>query len=329
MSYQPFLDDSEQYDGRQDPARRLPSSGVRRTAGTVRQMLDPRAVFNRVFSGEGGFEALPTTEAGGGFSRRGQTKSMGFRPRGERKTFSKPERLNTAGRISVRNRKLIEKTDIFKGPWPTFARVLTICCPNVLLSSVGGMKDFRVRQAWREKVALCFVVFCISAVVVFFTLVLKELLCSAAKQTEISRTSISVETFNTIVIAGSLYDKGSSVPEYSHMFENLPPGFSVSDQFTQKDTPSCAALPDYLATNPVLNVQNTCYSQGGCLRLDDATAKINLTMLGSPTFTWSYLYRNAPRIQNFIVLNNAVLDLNPYLLQYPNPDPTNDLDTAL
>ncbi|KXS14401.1 glycosyltransferase family 2 protein [Gonapodya prolifera JEL478] len=317
MSYEPFLSD--------EPVQQ--TSPVRRTAGTVRQMLDPRAVFNKVFGGEGGFEALPTSESGG-FGRRGATRSGGgIRGRSERKTLTKP--LRATQRHTTVRKKLIERTDIFKGPWPTFSRIITICCPNFLLSSIGGMKDYRVRQAWREKVGLCFIVFLISCLIVFFTLALKELLCSTAKQTAIQRSSVSVETFDTLVIAGQLYNRSTVLPEFSHMFENLPPGFSVSDQFTETPAPSCASLPDNLINNAVVQQHNPCYSQGGCVPLDYVTSTFNLTVVGSPVYDWGYLYRQAPRIQNLIVLNDAVLDLTTYFSANPTPDLTNPLDVAL
>lgn len=50
-----------------------------------------------------------------------------------------------------------------------FTRVATFWAPSVLLSSVGGLKDKAVRRAWREKMALCFIILVLCALIGFAT----------------------------------------------------------------------------------------------------------------------------------------------------------------
>ncbi|CAG8443029.1 816_t:CDS:2 [Ambispora leptoticha] len=62
-------------------------------------------------------------------------------------------------------------------PWVIFSLIITGCCCNPCLSSIGKMKDPNIRQAWREKVALCFIILCISGFMGFLTFGLSTLAC--------------------------------------------------------------------------------------------------------------------------------------------------------
>ncbi|KAI9101814.1 hypothetical protein DFS34DRAFT_567145, partial [Phlyctochytrium arcticum] len=46
---------------------------------------------------------------------------------------------------------------------------VTCCIPPVLLRTWGGMSDRAVQQAWREKLALCFIILAMCAALGFLT----------------------------------------------------------------------------------------------------------------------------------------------------------------
>jgi hypothetical protein len=61
--------------------------------------------------------------------------------------------------------------------WRIFSHVITFWAPPFLLSSIGGLKDKPSRQAWREKVALCFIAIVLGGTVGFATMGLDRALC--------------------------------------------------------------------------------------------------------------------------------------------------------
>ncbi|RKP07402.1 chitin synthase-domain-containing protein, partial [Thamnocephalis sphaerospora] len=62
-------------------------------------------------------------------------------------------------------------------PWEWFSLIVTGCCFDVLLDHFGGMRDRNVRQAWREKVALCVIILAISTALGFLTFGFSDLAC--------------------------------------------------------------------------------------------------------------------------------------------------------
>lgn len=61
--------------------------------------------------------------------------------------------------------------------WVTLVWALTFYIPNFTLSKLGGMKRPDVQMAWREKVALCMLIFLMCGVVLFVILGLGKVLC--------------------------------------------------------------------------------------------------------------------------------------------------------
>lgn len=61
-------------------------------------------------------------------------------------------------------------------PWRWFAQGLTCCIPGFILKSVGGMTP-PVQQAWREKIALCFICGVMMLILAFITFALQDLIC--------------------------------------------------------------------------------------------------------------------------------------------------------
>jgi chitin synthase len=91
-----------------------------------------------------------------------------------RHTLSHRERAKTIRKL-VANSHVVptEKKPSF---WAKFAKVVTCCFPGCALRCCG-LETSGVRQAWREKVALCFIIALISATSLFIMLFLGNLLC--------------------------------------------------------------------------------------------------------------------------------------------------------
>ncbi|ORZ41372.1 chitin synthase-domain-containing protein [Catenaria anguillulae PL171] len=75
--------------------------------------------------------------------------------------------------------RVIEKkpTSPSRKRWVCFTWFVTWWIPSFCLSICGRMKDKHVQQAWREKVALCFIIFLLSCVVLFVIGVAGLIIC--------------------------------------------------------------------------------------------------------------------------------------------------------
>ncbi|KAJ1563290.1 hypothetical protein HK096_001585, partial [Nowakowskiella sp. JEL0078] len=80
------------------------------------------------------------------------------------KTLYKPERYVEPAPLFTDSLSRKKKKN---SPWRIFSRTVTCCISGCCLRSCG-VKGTGPMQAWREKVALCWVAFLLSALVVFF-----------------------------------------------------------------------------------------------------------------------------------------------------------------
>src|SRR5438128_7091679 len=82
---------------------------------------------------------------------------------GRGKTLSRPERYQPATPL-LTGAKKSSSWD----PWVLFSRIVTFWAPGALLSSFG-LPDKGSKQAWREKIALCFIALIMGGIVAFLT----------------------------------------------------------------------------------------------------------------------------------------------------------------
>ncbi|ODA78502.1 hypothetical protein RJ55_05883 [Drechmeria coniospora] len=78
----------------------------------------------------------------------------------------------------AKDKKIKTKSvDLTRRLWVGFVWALTFWIPSFLLRFVGRMRRPDVRMAWREKLALCFLIFLMNAIVVFWIIGFGRLLC--------------------------------------------------------------------------------------------------------------------------------------------------------
>ena len=107
-------------------------------------------------------------------------ESFGYQKRASmlnrRKTLSRPERYQPATpMLPGDDKKAFD-------PWVFFSKVVTFWAPASLLSSVGGLHDKSSQQAWREKIALCFIALLMGGSVAFLTVGFASVLCPPSQQ---------------------------------------------------------------------------------------------------------------------------------------------------
>ncbi len=212
--------------------------------------------------------------------------------------------------------------------WVIFTRVVTFWAPSVLLSSVGGLKDKAVRRAWREKMALCFIILVLCALIGFATVGLQRVLCP--QQTLETERFISLGTTSgTLGIQGAMFNiSQSKSPDPSINFLTLSsqlPGQDITSLFSRDatDFPLCRGLSFRAAQDPPCNSATPCPLGP----LNSATFKnAQLVNITRPV---GYDWDQVSNLSNYIVLEGYVLNLNPYMKLHPNPIPGDAVDLAL
>ena len=203
--------------------------------------------------------------------------------------------------------------------WTFFSYIVTFWAPPVLLSSLGGMRDKATRQAWREKVSLCFIALVLGGAVGFTTVGLDRVLCPASSQSNPSMFTRIGSTPGTLGILGNEYNASNAQTSNGVNFLKLSqsfPGQDITSYFTRTSAlyPACNGLPFKAATDPPCpNGNNSC-------PLGSLTpATIASTKLVSTSKRIGYGWDQVANLTNFIVIDGNVLNMEPYLTSRKSP----------
>ena len=212
--------------------------------------------------------------------------------------------------------------------WNIFSHIVTFWAPPFLLSSMAGLRDRPTRQAWREKIALCFIALILGGLVGFATVGLNKALCPTNLGTSPNRfTSIGSDP-NALGIQGFVFNISASKVTPQVNFYSLATESPVQDittlfSRTASNFPACNGLNYKVATD------NPCPDATACPlpSLDQSTLS-QLSLLNTSKtvgYDWVHLHN----LDNYIVINGAVLNMNPYIKAHPNPIPNDDVDLAI
>ncbi|KAJ7287739.1 glycosyltransferase family 2 protein [Mycena rebaudengoi] len=210
--------------------------------------------------------------------------------------------------------------------WRIFTRVLTFWAPDFLLSSVGGMRDKGTRQAWREKVALCLIIAVLCAAVAFITVGFQKVLCTDADQTNHNFIRVGSSP-GTLGVQGIIYNVSAAKSPANLSFTTLSktPGQDITSFFDRaaSDFHKCTGLTSLAAKGPPCTPTTPC-------QLGKLSTPSTLTTLGfvNTGFTAGYDWDQVTNLTNYIVLDGAVLNMNPYILNN-KANPKDPVDTAL
>ncbi|KAI0700915.1 glycosyltransferase family 2 protein [Cytidiella melzeri] len=209
--------------------------------------------------------------------------------------------------------------------WRIFSRVVSFWAPGFLLSSLGGLKDKQIQQAWREKIALCFIIALMCTVVGFLTVGFQKVLCPESAQTEGKFSRIGSQP-NTLGVQGFLFNvtKIPSVPGVD--FQNLlkSPGQDITTLF-QRDAslyPACSGLSFRAAA------ESPC-ANSACLLPALSTSTLNSLGLSNTSLIVGYDWDDVASLDNYFVLDGAVLNMKSYMALHPTPIPSDTVDAAI
>ncbi|KAI8823048.1 chitin synthase-domain-containing protein [Fimicolochytrium jonesii] len=211
--------------------------------------------------------------------------------------------------------------------WAYVAKALTCCFPPALLAccKINGSGP---QQAWREKVALCWIVFLLSAFVMFFVIGLNPLLCPESARLQKAPRNQP----DSLVINGIMYDLLLS-PENVRLAFRDAKGADATDFFAPADPDPnnpdpCKDLKTgkypFAATTigPACLNSDTCFPRTGLVRfktLRDRKTRVD----EHAAYEWEEIVN-----RNFSMYMDTILDLTPYYRAAP-PDPNNAIHKLL
>ncbi|CAE6508857.1 unnamed protein product [Rhizoctonia solani] len=212
--------------------------------------------------------------------------------------------------------------------WVTFSRVVTFWAPSFLLSSLGGMKDPAIQQAWREKVALCIIAAVMGGVVGFATIGLERVLCpesAVIKPGELARIGTQP---GTLGLSGQLVNISSAVTPAGVDFFKLAsdlPGQDITALFTRtaNDYANCRGANYAAATD------NPCPTAASCPLGAPNQQTLQSLKITNTSLQVGYDWDQVTDMTNLLVIDGAVLNFTPYMTQHPNAVQNDAIDTAI
>ncbi|KAF9007978.1 glycosyltransferase family 2 protein [Cyathus striatus] len=211
--------------------------------------------------------------------------------------------------------------------WRIFSRIVSCWAPDVLLSSLGGMKDPNVRQAWREKIALCFIISLLCGAIGFATVGFQKVLCPEDGDSD-NRFIRVGSTTSTVGIQGFIFNVSHSTSSNGVDFYTLAkdPGQDITALF-QRDRAqytSCTDLNFRIAQDDPCSTTTPC-----SLPAINATSTYQSLSLENTNFLAGYSWDQVANLTDYFVLDGAVLNMASYMKLHPNPVPSDNVDLAL
>ncbi|KIL68940.1 glycosyltransferase family 2 protein [Amanita muscaria Koide BX008] len=247
------------------------------------------------------------------------------------KTLTRPERsvapVPLVGPSTVHSSQS-HSTSSYDGslPWRIFSRIVSFWAPDFLLTSIGGMKDGLVRQAWREKIALCFIISVLCAAVGFATVGFQRVLCPQSNNADNHFIDFN-STVNTLGIQGVIFNSTTALSTSTVDFVSLSqtPGQDITPYF-QRDASqfsACHGLSFHAATDA------PCSSTTSCpLPPINATTFKSLSLVKTD-FLVGYTWDQIATLKSYFVIDGTVLNMRPYVTLHPRPLSADSVDAAL
>jgi chitin synthase len=212
--------------------------------------------------------------------------------------------------------------------WVIWSYATTFWAPPALLK-LFGIKEKQSRQAWREKMTLCWIAIMMGAVVGFATMGLQRALCPQGENGNAMFKRLG-EDPNTLSISGWVFNISNARNQGNidfHQYSKDLPGMDITALFTRQATqyPECSSSARYASTplcNPTI-ISGSC-ALGG---LNDTT--YSQLQIQNTTLLQGYSWDQVAALKNYIVLDGMVLNMGSYLDANPQPISGDGVDWAI
>lgn len=184
-----------------------------------------------------------------------------------------------------------------------------------------------MRQAWREKIALCFIIAVLCAAVGFATVGFQKVLCPENASSDARFLHVGSSP-GTLGIQGFMFNVSSAHSTKDVDFATLAriPGQDITSLF-QRDASqfkSCHGLNFRVALDPPCSTATPCP-----LPPINASATYQSLSLFNTKFSAGYSWDQVSAMHDYLVLDGAVLNMGPYLTTNPRAISSDNVDRAL
>ncbi|CAG8570832.1 8959_t:CDS:2 [Acaulospora morrowiae] len=240
------------------------------------------------------------------------------------RTLSRPERYQATTPMLPGNKK--DSFDL----WVFFSRFITFWAPGTLLSSVFGLPDKQSRQAWREKITLCFIALVMSGIVAFLTVGFTAVLCPPSQSNNPDKFLRFGDSSGHVGILGWQFNvtNAANPPNFNFLaFAQKKSGSDITNFFFRNNSeiPSCQ-LPSLSSFKAVS--MPTCQNSS-CILGPISTANIKQYNIFNTTKRVGYDWSQLINLTNYLVIDGNVLNLDPYIKTYPNPILNDTMDIVI
>ena len=221
-------------------------------------------------------------------------------------------------------------SDAYNGSsaWRIFSRIVTFWAPDVVLSSVGGLKDASVRQAWREKITLCFIIAVLCGAVGFATVGFQRVLCPPDAQSDARFIRVGLLDSHVLGIEGKVYNATNAKSTEAFNLASLlrAPGQDITPLFQREASryDKCSAKQFRAARISPCTDQQPC-----ALPPINSTSTFSTLGLVETTFKSGYAWEQVTALANYVVIDGSVLNFTPYLRAQLTPLPDDPVDKAI
>ncbi|RIA80400.1 Glycosyltransferase Family 2 protein [Glomus cerebriforme] len=245
------------------------------------------------------------------------------------KTLNRPERYQPAAPLLTGAKGTKDNScDV----WVIFSKVVTFWAPASLLSSIGGLPDKQSQQAWREKIALCFIAVIMGGIVAFLTVGFSSILCPPSEANNPSKFKRFGESPGHLGINGWQFDVTNGLSRPGLDFQQLAneqngQDITVFFQRTNQQFPDCLKT-DIQKFNAVSFEEcgdNACPLKDVFIK----QSTFDLLNIVNTSTRVGYDWPQIGKLQNYLVISGNVLNLDPYINKFPNPIPDDELDKTI
>ncbi|EGN99638.1 glycosyltransferase family 2 protein [Serpula lacrymans var. lacrymans S7.3] len=213
--------------------------------------------------------------------------------------------------------------------WRLFSQVITFWAPSFVLSSIGGLRDKTMIQAWREKIALCFIIVLLCLAVGFITVGTQKVLCPSDSGNNPATYSTMGSVAESLGVQGVLFNiTAAKSPTGVDLFQltSQQPGQDITPYFTRSASnyPACDGLSFRAALDAPCNTATPCPL--GPLNSSSTFSQLDIL---SMSLLVGYDWSQVANLSNYFVIDGAVLNMGPYMSLHHNPIPGDDLDLAI
>lgn len=191
------------------------------------------------------------------------------------------------------------------------------------------MKDRPTRQAWREKIALCFIALVFGGIVGFATMGLDRVLCPSStgfSGSQFSRIN-TTDTQGTISINGWMFNITNADTTFFNFFAAASelPGKDITHFFMRRpfDFPKCSGKTFKAATD------EPCLSTADCPLPQLSNATFAAQNIFNKNLQVGYDWDQVARLDYYMVMDGSILNFTPYFRANPTSIPNDIVDQTL